>query len=146
MSYNKIILVCNLTKDPELKVAASGTTICNFSVAVNRKYKSGDEQKEEVSYFDIVAFGKQADLILQYLVKGSQVLIDGRLQQQRWDDKETGKGRSKVVVVAENVRFLGKKGGSNAAQPDQGQPEQSQPPQDHPAPEQAAMTDDHVPF
>jgi len=145
MSYNKIILVCNLTKDPEMKYT-SGTTIANFSVAVNRKYKSGDEQKEEVSYFDVTAFAKKAEFIGQYFGKGSQVLIDGRLQQQRWDDKETGKGRSKVVIVAENVRFLGKKGGSNAAQPDQGQPEQSQPPQDHPAAEQPTMADNQVPF
>lgn len=137
MSFNKVILVANLTKDPEVKHTSS-TTICNFSVAVNRKYKSGDEQKEEVSYFDIVVFGKQADVCLQYLSKGRQVLVDGRLQQQRWEDKESGQKRSKIVVVAENVRFLGKK----SDDPDN----EYSAPRDYQAPPQPPLADGDVPF
>ncbi|MEE8423861.1 MAG: single-stranded DNA-binding protein [Thermodesulfobacteriota bacterium] len=137
MSYNKIILVGNLTKTPEA-VGQGSTTICNFSLAINRKYKSGDEQKEEVSYFDVVAFGKQADVILQFLAKGSQVLIDGRLQQQRWDDKETGIGRSKVVIVAERVQFLDKKPKVDQAPA----PEEQQ----HDVPIQQQLGGDNVPF
>jgi len=107
--YNKVILIGNLTRDPEVRYSPQGTPIANFSLALNRKYKTGDEQKEEVSYFDIVVFGRQAETSSQYLSKGSAVLIDGRLQQRRWEDKETGQKRSKVEVVAEVVRFMPKK-------------------------------------
>ncbi len=119
--YNKVILIGNLTRDPEVRYSPQGTPIANFSLAINRKYKVGDEQKEEVSYFDIVVFGRQAETSSQYLNKGSAVLIDGRLQQRRWDDKETGQKRSKVEVVAEVVRFMPKKSQTmvSAAEPDE---------------------------
>ena len=107
--YNKVILIGNLTRDPEVRYTPQGTPIANFSLAINRRYKVGEEQKEEVSYFDIVVFGRQAETSSQYLSKGSSVLIDGRLQQRRWDDKETGQKRSKIEVVAEVVRFMPKK-------------------------------------
>jgi len=109
--YNKVILIGNLTRDPEIRYTPQGTSVANFSLAVNRRYKAGDETREEVSYFDVVVFGKQAETCGQYLNKGSMVLVDGRLQQRRWEG-EDGKKRSKVEVVGENVRFMPKRSGA----------------------------------
>jgi single-strand DNA-binding protein len=122
-SFNKVILMGNLTRDPEVRYAASGKAVATFAVAVNRKSKQGDETKEEVSYFDIVVFGKQAENCGQYLNKGDSVLIDGKLQQRRWDDKDTGAKRSKVEVAAQSVTFMPKRqssgGGSGHSQAEQ---------------------------
>ncbi|HUK99393.1 MAG TPA: single-stranded DNA-binding protein [Nitrospirota bacterium] len=114
-SFNKVILLGNLTRDPEVKNIPSGTTVASFGLAVNRKYKQGEETKEEVSFFDIVVFGKQANNCSQYLHKGDAVMIDGRLQQRRWDDKESGQKRSKIDVVAESVKFMPKRGSNGSA-------------------------------
>jgi len=108
-SFNKVILMGNLTRDPEVRYTPSGSAVASFSIAVNRKYKQGDETREEVSYFDIVVFGKQAESCGQYINKGDSVLIEGRLQQRRWDDKETGAKRSKVEVAAQSVNFMPKR-------------------------------------
>lgn len=108
-SFNKVILMGNLTRDPEVRYTPSGAAVASFAIAVNRKYKQGEETKEEVSYIDIVVWGKQAESCGQYLNKGDSVLIDGRLQQRRWDDKETGQKRNKVEVVAERVNFMPKR-------------------------------------
>jgi single-strand DNA-binding protein len=108
-SFNKVILLGNLTRDPEVRYTPSGTAVASFALAVNRKYKQGDETKEEVSYIDIVVFGKQAENCGQYLNKGDAALIEGRLQQRRWDDKETGQKRSKVEVAAQAVTFMPKR-------------------------------------
>ena len=104
-SYNKVILMGNLTRDPEVRFTPQGTPVANFSVAVNRKYKQGDELKEEVGFFDVVVFGKQAENCGQYLAKGRSVLVEGRLQQRRWETDD-GQKRSKVEVVAQSVQFL----------------------------------------
>jgi single-strand DNA-binding protein len=114
-SYNRVILMGNLTRDPEVKYSAGGSAIAKFSVAVNRKYKVGDELKEEVGFFDIVVFGKQAENCGEYLKKGRPVLVEGRLQQDRWDDKETGAKRSKVLIAAQSVQFLGSAPGGGAS-------------------------------
>jgi len=108
--FNKVILIGNLTRDPELRYTPQGTSVCNFGIAVNRKYKQGDDVKEEVTFINIVSFGKQADTCGQYLNKGNSVLIEGRLQERRWEDDD-GKKRSKHEVVAQNVRFLSRKQG-----------------------------------
>ncbi len=108
-SFNKVILLGNLTRDPEVRYTPNGIAVASFALAVNRKYKQGDETKEEVSYIDILVFGKQAESCGQYINKGDSVLIDGRLQQRRWDDKETGQKRSKVEVVAQSVNFMPKR-------------------------------------
>jgi single-strand DNA-binding protein len=115
-SFNKVILMGNLTRDPEVRYTPNGSAVANFAIAVNRKYKQGDETKEEVSYIDIVVFGKQAESCGQYINKGDSVLIDGRLQQRRWDDKETGQKRNKIEVVAQSVNFMPKRssGGGQA--------------------------------
>ncbi len=113
-SFNKVILLGNLTRDPEVRYTPNGIAVASFAIAVNRKYKQGDETKEEVSYIDIVVFGKQAESCGQYINKGDSVLIDGRLQQRRWDDKETGQKRNKIEVVATQVNFMPKRQGQAA--------------------------------
>lgn len=106
--FNKIILIGNLTRDPEMRYTPQGTSVCNFGIAVNRKYKQAEEVKEEVTFINVVVFGKQADTCGQYLNKGSSVLVEGRLQERRWETEE-GQKRSKHEVVAQNVRFLSKR-------------------------------------
>lgn len=135
--YNKVILIGNLTRDPEIRYTPQGTPVTSFSLALNRKYKAGEELREEVSYFDIVVFGKQAETSSQYLSKGSSVLIDGRLQQRRWEDKDTGQKRSKVEVVAENVRFMPKRGQPTGGEGGSSYGYEGPPPE---------ITDDEVPF
>ena len=104
-SYNRSILVGNLTKDPETKFLPSGQAVCNMSIAVNERWTKDGEKKEYVSFFDIVAWGKLAELCAQYLKKGRPVLVEGKLRQERWEKE--GSKRSKVVITAENVQFLG---------------------------------------
>jgi single-strand DNA-binding protein len=107
-SFNKVILLGNLTRDPEVRYTPNGIAVASFAIAVNRKYKQGDETKEEVSYIDIVVFGKQAESCGQYIGKGDSVLIDGRLQQRRWET-EDGQKRNKIEVVAQSVNFMPKR-------------------------------------
>lgn len=107
-TLNEVRLIGNLTKDPESR-AAGQSTIANFSIAVNRRWTAGDgTKKEEVSYFDCEAWNKTGELVMNYLKKGRSVLVGGRLQQDRWEDKDGGK-RSKIKIVVENVQFLGQK-------------------------------------
>ncbi len=112
----------NLTKDPEVRYTPSGAAVASFGLAVNRKYKQGEEIKEEVCFVDIVVFGKQAETSAKYLSKGSGIVIDGRLSQRRWES-EDGQKRSKHEVVAESIRFLPKRpavsseGGGERAEP-----------------------------
>ena len=110
-SFNKVILLGNLTRDPEVRYTPGGTAVASFAIAVNRRYKQGEEMKDEVSYIDIVVFGKTAENCGQYLNKGDAILIEGRLQQRRWDDKDSGQKRSKVEVVAQVVNFMPKRTG-----------------------------------
>lgn len=108
VGFNKIILIGNLTRNPELRYTPSGTPVANFGLAVNRRFRQADDQKEEVCYVDIVVFGKQAEHCGQYLSKGDGAIVDGRLQQRRWET-EDGQRRSKHEVVAQSVTFLPKK-------------------------------------
>jgi single-strand DNA-binding protein len=106
--FNKIILMGNLTRDPEIRYAPSGTPVANFGLAVNRKYRQGEEMKEEVCFVDIVVFGKQAETCGQYLSKGNGALVEGRLQMRKFETKD-GQKVTKHEVVAENIRFLSKR-------------------------------------
>ncbi|GIW55235.1 MAG: single-stranded DNA-binding protein [Nitrospiraceae bacterium] len=118
--FNKVILIGNLTRNPELRYTPSGTPVASFGLAVSRRYKQGEELKEEVCFVDIVVFGKQAEHCGQYLSKGNGVIVDGRLQQRRWET-EDGQKRSKHEVVAQTVTFLPKRpeaGGGDAPMPD----------------------------
>ena len=112
MGFSTCTVLGNLTRNPELKYTQSGTPVANLSLAVNRKFKQGDEMREEVDYLDVVVFGRTAENVTQYTSKGSAILAHGRLQQRRWETPE-GQKRSKVEVVAEKVQFLSKGPGSN---------------------------------
>ncbi|MGA1868740.1 MAG: single-stranded DNA-binding protein [bacterium] len=105
-SLNHIFLIGNLTRDPELRYTPSGTPVGGFGLAVNRKYntKSG-EKKEEVDFFEIEVWDKQAEVCSEYLSKGKSVLVQGRLKQDRWED-ESGNKKSKLKIVASNVQFI----------------------------------------
>ncbi len=109
-SLNKVILIGNLTRDPELRYTPSGTAMAKLGLATNRKYKQGDEWKEEVTFVDITVWGRQAETSSEYLSKGRPVLIEGRLQYSQWETDD-GQKRSKLEVVAERVQFLGSAGG-----------------------------------
>jgi single-strand DNA-binding protein len=105
--FNKVILMGRLTRNPELRFTPSGTPVASFGLAVSRRFKQNGELKEEVTFTDIVVFGKQAEHCGQYLKKGSGVLTEGRLQQRRWET-EDGQKRSKHEIVAQTVTFLPK--------------------------------------
>jgi len=107
-SLNRVILIGNLTRDPELRSTPSGATVANFGIAVNRRWtnKQG-ERVENVDFFNVVCWGKLAELVSQNITKGTPVAIDGRLQYRAWETSE-GQKRSTVEVVAENVQFLGR--------------------------------------
>ncbi|MCQ2604695.1 MAG: single-stranded DNA-binding protein [Spirochaetia bacterium] len=102
---NKVFLVGRLTRDAELKFTAGGTPVSRFAVAVNRSRKNGDQWEEEVSYIDIVLWGKSAESLSKYLTKGKQVAVDGELRQNRWE--QDGQQRSRLEVHAVNVQLLG---------------------------------------
>ncbi|MBO4812574.1 single-stranded DNA-binding protein [Candidatus Saccharibacteria bacterium] len=116
--FSKAIITGNLTRDPELRTTPNGSTVCGFSVAVNRVYRDASgEQKEDVSFIDCSAWGKLGEMIAQYAKKGSGVLVSGRLDQRSWEDKTDGKKRSRVEIVVEDFNFTGaannREGGSS---------------------------------
>lgn len=106
-SFNKVILMGNLTRDPEMRYTTSGTAIANISLAVNRKwYNEARDLQEEVTFVTVDAFGKQAETIGQYFKKGNPIFLEGRLHQDQWVDKQTGEKRSRLKVVLQNFQFL----------------------------------------
>src|SRR5215211_4349030 len=107
-SLNKVMLMGNLTRDPELRVTPKGTPICQFSLAINRKFKmESGESREEVIYVDVEAWGKQGETIAKYVTKGRPLFVEGRLKLDQWEDKNTKEKRSKMKVVLEQFEFLG---------------------------------------
>lgn len=105
--FNKVILMGNLTKDPETRTTPNGQSVTNFSLAVNRSWRDANGQTQEaVSYIDCVAWGKPGEIIAQYVQKGRPLLVSGRLDQRSWEDKESGGKRSKVEVVVEDFNFV----------------------------------------
>ena len=107
-SFNKVILMGNLTRDPELRYTPKGTAIAKIGLAVNRVWTNeAGEKKEEVTFVDVDVFGRTAENVGQYMRKGRPILIEGRLRLDQWDDKQTGQKKSKLGVVAETVQFLG---------------------------------------
>ncbi len=104
-SLNKVLLLGHLTRDPELRYTANGTPVATVGPAVNRRYRQGDETKEDVCFIDVATFGRQAETVCEYLQKGSPALVEGRLQWRSWET-EDGQRRSKHEVVAERVQFL----------------------------------------
>jgi single-strand DNA-binding protein len=114
-SYNKVLLMGNLTRDPELKYTPKGMAVAELGLAVNREYTTdGGEKREEVTFVDVTVWGRQAETCGEYLKKGRPVFVEGRLQLDTWDDKQSGQKRSKLRVVAERVQFLGSPRGGDS--------------------------------
>lgn len=115
-SFNKVILMGNLTRDPELRVTPKGTAVCQLGLAVNSTYKDKEgNTKEEVTFVDIDAFGRQAEVIAKYMSKGRPILVEGRLKLDSWETKE-GDKRNKLKVVLENFQFVGARGDSGGGE------------------------------
>ena len=151
-SFNKVILMGNLTRDPELRYTPKGTAIAKIGLAVNRVWTNeAGEKKEEVTFVDVDVFGRTAENVGQYMRKGRPILVEGRLKLDQWDDKQTGQKKSKLGVVAETVQFLGSapgagEGGAPAAPR---APRPAAAPSSAPAPEAGDSEpphDDDVPF
>lgn len=117
--YNKVILIGNLTRDPELRYTPQGVAIAKIGLAVNRTWKTETgETREEVTFVDVDAFRRQAETLAQYLKKGSPLMVEGRLKLDQWDDKQTGQKRSRLGVVLEGFQFLGGGNRGDASAPD----------------------------
>ena len=113
-SFNKVLLMGNLTRKPELRYTPGGQAVCDIGLAVNRRYSVNGQDKEEVCFVDIVVWAKQAEACSEYLFKGSSLFVEGRLQLDMWESKE-GQRRSRLRVVAQRVQFLGRPRGEKAA-------------------------------
>ena len=158
-SLNKVMLMGNLTRDPELRVTPKGTSICQFSLAINRQFKmESGETREEVIYVDVEAWGKQGETIAKYVTKGRPLYVEGRLRLDQWEDKNTKEKRSRMKVVLEQFQFLGdgRAGGGGGSggpgSPESGidqtaSPERHAPPSRGPAkPGATENLDEDVPF
>ena len=116
MYLNKAILIGNLTRDPELKAIPSGNKVCTFSIATNRTYKDANGvRQEKTDYHNIVVWGKTAENVAQYMKKGSQILVEGRMETRSWDDAATGTKKYRTEIIADTVQFGSK--GSDAPRP-----------------------------
>jgi|GEM_PF-80980 len=154
-NVNKVMLIGNLTRDPEVRYTPKGTAVTDIGMAINR-IRTGDngERIEETTYVDVTLWGRQAELAGQYLGKGRSVYIEGRLQLDTWDDKNTGQKRSKLRVVGENMQFIGGPnqggggGGQGAPQSGSSAPRQQQqtPPQQSAPPQQGGAAASNVDF
>ena len=147
-NFNKVILAGNLTRDPEVRYTPKGTAIAKLGMAINRTWKTDTgETKEEVTFVDVDAFGRQAEVISQYLKKGRPILVEGRLKLDQWDDKQTGQKRSRLGVVLEGFQFLdsGRGDGGGRSGPSSSGPSATPPP-NGPEPEGPAPEEDDVPF
>lgn len=120
--FNRIILIGNLTRDPEIRYTPSGVAVATVPIAVNSRYKQGDEMKEETLFIDAIVFGRQAETCTQYLNKGRMVLVEGRLRERRWEYE--GQKRSKFEVIASNIRFLSRRESADTQEIEQIPPEE----------------------
>lgn len=116
-NFNKVILLGNLTRDPELRTTPKGTSVCQFGLAVNRVYRTGDsgQTQEETTFIDLEAWGKQAEIISKYVTKGNPLFVEGRLKFDSWESKE-GEKRSKLKVIVENMQLMGGRSGGEGNQ------------------------------
>ena len=168
-SFNQVILLGNLTRDPQLKYLPSQTAVAEFGIACNRKFKSqSGEQREEVTFVDCSAFGKTGELINQYFTKGKPIFIQGRLKYDSWEDKQGGGKRSRMTVIVENFQFIGGRDGGGgeggggggaheegggeyeqrppqSSRPPQSRPQNAPPPQ-QPFGEEEQFKEDDIPF
>jgi single-strand DNA-binding protein len=156
-NFNKVYLIGNLTRDPELRVTPKGTAICQFGLAVNRQFKDeSGAMRDDTTFVDIEAWGKQGETISKYCTKGRPLFVEGRLKLDQWEDKTSGQKRSKLKVVLEGFQFLGsgqREGGASGGgggEFDQGapSPERHAPPPRSAAPKPGSTEnlDEDVPF
>ena len=122
-NLNKVLLMGNLTRDPEVRYTPKGTAVAELGIAVNRIYSGENgEKREEVTFVDVTVWGRTAENVGEYLKKGRPVFIEGRLQLDSWEDKQSGQKRNKLKVVADNVQFLGSRGGgASGGGPEEGE-------------------------
>jgi single-strand DNA-binding protein len=113
MNLNKVIIAGNITREIEVRYTPKSTAVCDLGVACNRRVKQGEEWADETTFVDVTLWGRTAELAGQYLAKGRGVFIEGRLQLDTWQDAQTGKQRSKLKVVGENMQFIGSKAAGN---------------------------------
>ena len=153
-NLNKVLLIGNLTREPEVRYTPKGTAVADIGLAVNRiSTTDSGERREEVTFLDVTLWGRQAEIAGEYLKKGRPVFIEGRLQMDTWDDKTTGQKRSKIKVVCENLQLLGSRpseGGEGGGEPREhsrpaGKPAARPPQKQSPEPELEGEPDD-VPF
>jgi single-strand DNA-binding protein len=166
-NFNKVLLMGNMTRDPQLRYLPSQTPLVEFGLAINRRFTVNGEQREETCFVDCTAFGKPAEVINQYCQKGKAIFIEGRLKFDSWEDKQGGGKRSKLSVVVENFQFIGGPGqggggGGSYDEYDQrpqsrgpqrnpggGRPPQrapQQPPEEPPFSDEAQFKEDDIPF
>lgn len=150
MYINKAMIFGNLTRDPEVRAMPSGQNVCSFSIATNRSFKDRDGKKQEQTDFhNIVVFGKQADIVAQYLKKGSSAYVEGRIQTRSWDDKASGEKKYRTEIIAERVQFGprssggGGGGGRREEQPQADEPSSSGSGIDYPKDD---INPDDIPF
>jgi len=149
-SFNKVILLGNLTRDPEVRYTPKGSAVCDLGIAVNRVYTTeGGEKREEVTYVDVVLWSRLAEIAGEYLKKGRPVFIEGRLQMDSWEDKQSGQKRTKLRVVGESMQLLGSRpggGGGGSAESGEESRHSTRP---SPPPKSATAAepdDDEIPF
>lgn len=152
-NLNKVMLIGNLTRDPELRHTPRGTAVAELGLAINRVWNNEQGQRqEETTFVDVTLWGRQAEVAQQYLTKGSPAYIEGRLQLDTWDDKQSGQKRSKLKIVGETLQLLGSRGSSGGGGSFERPQQQSRPPQQQrpqgasPAPVDDYQDDDDIPF
>src|SRR5437868_13582044 len=151
-SINKVILLGNLTRDPEIRYTPKGSALCDLGIAVNRQYTlENGERRAEVTYVDVVLWARMAEIAAEYLKKGRPVCIEGRLQLDTWDDKQSGQKRSKLRVIGENMQMLGSRGaggggGVTEAADEERPARTTTPPPRAAASATAEPDDDEIPF
>jgi single-strand DNA-binding protein len=151
-SFNKVILLGNLTRDPEVRYTPKGTAVTDLGLAVNRTYTADNgEKREEVTFVDVTFWGRTAEVAGEYLKKGRPVFVEGRLQLDSWDDKTSGQKRTKLKVIGENMQMLGapRGGGGGGGGDEEGgssAPRSSSRPAPPPKAAPSAPDDDEIPF
>ena len=147
-SFNKVILLGNLTRDPEVRYTPKGSAVCDLGIAVNRSYTlDSGEKREEVTFVDVVLWSRLAEIAGEYLKKGRPIFIEGRLQLDTWDDKQSGQKRSKLRVIGETMQLLGGRppgADGGAAEGGETRPSKTAPPPK--AAEKGEPDDDEIPF
>jgi len=147
-SFNKVILLGNLTRDPEVRYTPKGTAVTDLGLAVNRTYTADNgEKREEVTFVDVTFWGRTAEVAGEYLKKGRPVFVEGRLQLDSWDDKQSGQKRSKLKVIGENMQMLGSPRGAGESGSDEGdRSARGAKPAPPPKAAPSAPDDDEIPF